>query len=186
LWQQISKALQRRSDAIQNAINHYNTQAAALVPPRLTLAWKDIVEYSFLGEFDLLWHSRTDIHDNDWTAPAHREATMKYFKLQCAHEEIQRLNVEVRHLRTAIHDEEVKTIATIRRLLELDHTLTLELKHHYQARATVNAVHLFRLGQLESQHMFSGRRGIGVRLGSPSLSPHNQSEATSSSPHAGL
>ncbi|KAG2752758.1 hypothetical protein P692DRAFT_20723416, partial [Suillus brevipes Sb2] len=50
----ISKALQRCSDAIQNAIICYNTQAALLVPPRPKLTWKDIVEYSFLGEFDLL------------------------------------------------------------------------------------------------------------------------------------
>lgn len=157
-----------------------------MVPPQLTLAWKDIVEYSFFGEFDLLWHSRTDIHDHDWTVPAYREATVKYFKLQCAREEIQCLNVEVRRLRTAIHYEEVKTIATICWLLELDHMLALELKHCYQACAAVNAMHLFRLGQLELQHMFLGRRGIGVRLGSPSLSPHNQSEATSSSPNAGM
>ncbi|KAJ8584887.1 hypothetical protein M405DRAFT_719920, partial [Rhizopogon salebrosus TDB-379] len=67
----ITKALQRRSDAIRNAINRYNMQAAALVPPRPKLAWKDIVKYSFLGEFDLLHHSRADIHDNDWTKPAH-------------------------------------------------------------------------------------------------------------------
>ncbi|KIK35330.1 hypothetical protein CY34DRAFT_32095, partial [Suillus luteus UH-Slu-Lm8-n1] len=169
LRQQISKALQRRSDAIRNAIIRYNTQAALLVPPRPKLTWKDIVEYSFLGEFDLLRHSCTDIRNHDWTAPAHREATMKYFKLQRAHEEIQRLNVEVRCLRTAIHDEEVNTIATIDQLLETDRTLAVELKSRYQARAAVNAVHLFRLDQLKSQRAFSGKWDIGVRLGSSSL-----------------
>ncbi|KAG2086293.1 hypothetical protein BD769DRAFT_1335092, partial [Suillus cothurnatus] len=54
-----------------NAINHYNTQAIALDPPWLKLTWKDIVKYSFLGEFDLLRHSCTDIHEHNWTVPAH-------------------------------------------------------------------------------------------------------------------
>ncbi|KAG1846898.1 hypothetical protein F4604DRAFT_1884124 [Suillus subluteus] len=60
LHQQISKALQRHSKAIRNAINR------------------------FLGEFDLLRHSRAGIHSNDWTKLAHREATNKFFKLCCA------------------------------------------------------------------------------------------------------
>ncbi|KAG1816409.1 uncharacterized protein BJ212DRAFT_1271868, partial [Suillus subaureus] len=111
-----------------------------LVPPWPTLAWKDIVEYSFLGKFDLLQHSCTDIHDHDWTTPAHCEATMKYFKLQYACEEIQHLNVEVHRLHTAIHNEEVKTVATICWLLEIDHMLALELKCRYQVHAAVNAI----------------------------------------------
>jgi hypothetical protein len=114
-----------------------------LDPPWPKLTWKDIVEYSFLGEFDLLHYSRTDIREHNWTVPAHCEATMKYFKLQCAHEEIQCLNVEVCCLCTSIHDEEVKTKATIHWLLKTDHTLAVELTYHYQAHAAVNAVHLF-------------------------------------------
>jgi exonuclease VII small subunit len=54
LRRQIGKALQRRSEAIKNALNRYNVQAAKLTPPRPSLSWKEIVDYSFLGEFDLL------------------------------------------------------------------------------------------------------------------------------------
>ncbi|KAG1728116.1 hypothetical protein EDB19DRAFT_1897455 [Suillus lakei] len=81
LHQQISKALQWCSDAIRNAINHYNIQATSLIPPRPKIAWKDIANYTFLGEFDLLRDSRADIQDKDWARPAHREATTKYFRL---------------------------------------------------------------------------------------------------------
>ncbi|KAG1795023.1 uncharacterized protein HD556DRAFT_1431731 [Suillus plorans] len=146
LHQHITKALQQRSDAIRNTINCYSTQATALVPPRPKLMWKDIVEYSFLGEFDLLRHS----------------PTVKYFKLQRAREEIQRLNIEIHRLRTAIHDEETKTIATIDQLLITNSLLAMELRRRWQARTAVNAVHLYRLSQIESQPAFSGRRGIGV------------------------
>ncbi|KAG2098687.1 uncharacterized protein F5147DRAFT_582929, partial [Suillus discolor] len=61
LRQQISKALQQCLDIIRNTINYYNIQAEALTPPRLKIAWKDIVEYSSLSEFDLLHNSHTNI-----------------------------------------------------------------------------------------------------------------------------
>ena len=61
LCRQISKALQRRSEAIRKAITRYNIQAAALNPPRPSISWKDITQYTFLGEFDLLRHMRDDI-----------------------------------------------------------------------------------------------------------------------------
>ncbi|KAG2159586.1 uncharacterized protein EDB93DRAFT_1067611, partial [Suillus bovinus] len=145
------------SDAIWNTIKCYNTQAAALVPPRPKLAWKDIVEYSFLGEFDLLCHSHTDIRDADWTTPVHHEATVKYFKLQCAREEVQHLNIEVGCLRTAIHDKEIKTNATIDQLVVTNPPLAVELRRRWQTHATINAVHLYWLNQVELQPAFSGR-----------------------------
>ena len=92
-------------------------EAVAFVPPCPQLSWKDIVEYSFLGNFDLLCQSHSDIHTLDWTKPAHHEAVVKYFKLQHAHEEIQCLDIEICWLCTAIHDEELMVNATIDALL---------------------------------------------------------------------
>ncbi|KAG2033747.1 hypothetical protein BDR03DRAFT_871379, partial [Suillus americanus] len=57
----IGKALQCHSEAICNAINHYNTHAAVLNPPHPKISWKDSVDYSFLGKFDLLHYSRDDV-----------------------------------------------------------------------------------------------------------------------------
>ncbi|KAG1862692.1 hypothetical protein F4604DRAFT_1882297 [Suillus subluteus] len=107
LRQQITKALQWHSEAIQNAINCYNIQAVALNPLHLKISWKDITDYSFLG-------------NEDWAKPAHREATTKYFKLCQAHEELMQLNVKICRLRTAIHDEQVQTTAMIEDLHLLD------------------------------------------------------------------
>lgn len=175
LRQQISKALQRRSQAIRNALSRFNLQAAALVPPRPQLTWKDIVEYSFLGEFDLLRQSRSDIRTLDWTKPAHREATVKYFKLQRAREEIQRLNIEIHRLRTAIHDEELTVNATINSLLVSNKPVGLELQRQWRSRAAINAAHLFRLDRIMSQAGFSGKRGLGTRLNG--TSSHGMSPA---------
>ena len=52
LRQHISKGLQWHSEAIRNAITHYNVQAMLINRP--TITWKEIMEYTFLGEFDLL------------------------------------------------------------------------------------------------------------------------------------
>ncbi|KAG2120042.1 hypothetical protein DEU56DRAFT_928749 [Suillus clintonianus] len=164
LRQQIGKALQRRSEAIRNAINRYNIQAIALNPPRPKISWKDIADYSFLGEFDLLRHSRTDIRSEDWAKPAHREATTKYFKLCRAHEEITRLNVEIRRLRTAIHAEQVQTTAVIEDLRLSDPKLAEELQRQWCSRAAINAVHLHRLDRIECLTGFSGVRGVGMTL----------------------
>ncbi|KIJ59026.1 hypothetical protein HYDPIDRAFT_101528, partial [Hydnomerulius pinastri MD-312] len=77
----INKALQQRSEAVRNAITRYNMQAATLNPPRPQISWKEIVDYSFLSEFDLLCLLCADVHNDDWARPAHQEATVKFFKL---------------------------------------------------------------------------------------------------------
>ena len=127
--QQISKALQRCSEAIRNAISHYNTQATALNPPRPPISWKDIAEYSFLGEFDLLCHSCADVRDNNWAKPTFHQAMVKFFKLQCAHEELIRVSVEVHRLWTSIHEEEAHIAKVIDELLISDHLLASELRN---------------------------------------------------------
>ncbi|KAG0697181.1 hypothetical protein DFH29DRAFT_984383 [Suillus ampliporus] len=114
----------------KNAINHYNIQAK--------ISWKDITDYSFLGKFDLLHHSHTDIQNNDWAAPAHQEATTKFFKLCQAHEEITQLNVEVCHLCTAIHNEELHTSTVIQDLLVSNPQLGNELQDQWRPCMAIN------------------------------------------------
>jgi hypothetical protein len=128
LRRQIGKALQCQSEAIKNAINRYNTQAAKLTPPRTLLSWKEIVEYSFLGEFDALRHSTRGMRNQLWAQATHREAMVKHFKLCRAREEITRLNIEIRRLRTSIHHETLHTNKAILHLTEKNPHLAAELK----------------------------------------------------------
>ncbi|KAG2337988.1 hypothetical protein BDR05DRAFT_894397, partial [Suillus weaverae] len=107
----------------------------------------------------------------DWAKPAHREATTKYFKLCRACEELTRLNVEICRLRTAIHDEQVQTIAVIEDLHLSDPKLAQELRHRWRLHGAVNAVHLHRLDQIECLTGFSGIRGVGVHLQTTSTTP---------------
>ncbi|KAH6906938.1 hypothetical protein BKA70DRAFT_1372270 [Coprinopsis sp. MPI-PUGE-AT-0042] len=61
LRKHISKALQVRSKAIRAALDRYNDAAKRMLPPRPQLTWDQIVDYSFLADFDLLRDSREDI-----------------------------------------------------------------------------------------------------------------------------
>jgi len=171
LRRQIGRALQRRSEAIRNAINRYNTQAAKLTPPRPLLSWKEIVEYSFLGEFDALRHSTRDVRDQPWAQTARREAMVKYFKLCRAREEIVRLNVEIRRLLTSIHDETIHHNQTIKLLTQSNPHLTVELQLRWQLRKAVNELHIQRLTSVQKSTMFTGSRGIGTPLASAMEQP---------------
>jgi hypothetical protein len=156
--------LQRRSEAIRTALSKYNTQASKLNPPCPSLSWKKIVDYSFLAEFDLLRLTRTDIRQAEWTAPARREGTTKYFKLCRAREEIVRLNIEICRLRTAIRDEEMNACLVIAQLSEEDPALSAEIRRRWSLRSQVNKQLIQQLDQVESLDGFSGQQGAtGVR-----------------------
>jgi hypothetical protein len=148
---------------IRKAIAHYNIQAAALTPPRPIILWKDITKYTILGEFDLLRHARDDIQEREWAKPAVQEATAKYFKLCRAKEEIVRLNVEIRRLRTAIHDEEKQISADIAQLSESDGLLTTELRHLHCSRSAINTLHIYRLDRIQRKYRITGQQ-VGARL----------------------
>ena len=104
----ISKAIAKRSSAIHTALEKYNELAPLQNPPRPTLQFSDVASYSWLSDFDLLKFSRTDILQKPWSVPANREVANKYFKVLRAHEEIYRLNIEVRRLDAWItHEDQV-------------------------------------------------------------------------------
>ena len=65
-----------------------------------------MVEYAFLADFDLLSDTREDVRQCPWARPAARALMDQYFKIERAHEEIIRLDVEIRRFVTHIRDEE--------------------------------------------------------------------------------
>ena len=133
------------------------------------------MKYTFLGEFDLLGHSHTDVQDQEWARPAVREATTKYFKLCRAKEEIVRINVEMCRLRTVIHDEEKNVSITIADLCQTAPLLCRELQRLHRSRAAINAIHLHRLDQIQKQ--YGCTVSCGVRLSADlDMTRENQDE----------
>ncbi|KAF8184332.1 hypothetical protein K438DRAFT_1907876 [Mycena galopus ATCC 62051] len=66
----IAKALKARSKAIRNALNRYNTVATVLDPPGCLLTWAEVVDYTFLSEFDILRNPDTTSSICAWATPA--------------------------------------------------------------------------------------------------------------------
>jgi len=111
----------------------------------------------------LLRQLRADIRTEDWAKPAYREATVKYFKLCRACKEVTRVEVEVRRLQTAIHNEEREVDAAVERLIIVDPHLGLELKRQHRQRRAINMLHIHRLNKIEASVGYGGLKGIGIR-----------------------
>ena len=94
--------------------------------------------------------------------PANREATIKHLKLSRAREEIDRLNVEARRLRTSIEDESER-VGRVSELLKEQglERLSAELRRRWKWRSEINRVHLKILDRLELCPYFTGKRGSG-------------------------
>ncbi|THU79171.1 hypothetical protein K435DRAFT_875809 [Dendrothele bispora CBS 962.96] len=107
LRKHMGQALKSRSQAIRTALDQYNAAAASLKPPKPALTWEQIVECTFLSDFDLLCDTREDIRERPWSRPRERKAMDRYFKVLRACEEIKCLNIEIRRVATFLHNEDV-------------------------------------------------------------------------------
>ncbi|KAG2119719.1 uncharacterized protein F5147DRAFT_742053 [Suillus discolor] len=106
LRKHIAKALQTHSAAIKSTLSTYNTVASTMSPPQKTLKWEEIVDYTFLADFDLLCNTCADISQSPWSSPVAHSVMDLHFKICCAQEEISRLNVKIHRLMTYIQDED--------------------------------------------------------------------------------
>ncbi|KAI0346613.1 hypothetical protein BDW22DRAFT_1462444 [Trametopsis cervina] len=159
----IAKSLQTRSKTIQRAVKAYNAAAATLDPPRPVLDWAQVTSFNFLEEFTLLQDTRNDIRDREWSKPAVREAMKLRHRLMRAQEEVDRLNVEVRRLHTAIRDETALFSRVLRRL-KADGDLLLGPTSEFITRRKRCNVHLLaRIQQVHGLKGFTGLTTPGTR-----------------------
>lgn len=165
LRESIWRALKARGKAIRTALKKYNAVAQLMEPPAPILEWKQLMDYAFVSEFELLKHrhSHANISREPWAEPGNREMTTKYFKLRGARVEIVRCKVEARRLATSIRDEHLHYETTIRRVQESSPVLSSALQQEYNTRRRVNFEHLVRLEALYNLPGFSDVRGCGVR-----------------------
>jgi hypothetical protein len=69
-------------------IEKYNQAAQELNPPQPSLEWKQVIEYTFLADFDLFQDTNCSILNKPWSNPIACNATTTYFKICQAREEI--------------------------------------------------------------------------------------------------
>lgn len=160
----IWKALKARGKAIRSALSKYNALAAQMVPPAPTLEWKDVVNYSFISEFDLLHHAQTqaDVSKKPWTIPYNREVAAKYWKIRGAFDEIKRLNVEAQRLYTHVAVRRAEFKSAIEEASKTDQCLAAELRAQYSQSKRLDVVHLRHLHKMSQLRGFTGCLEIGV------------------------
>ncbi|KAJ7816457.1 hypothetical protein B0H14DRAFT_3089810 [Mycena olivaceomarginata] len=139
----IAKALQARSKAIRNSIERYNRVALSMEPPMPTLDWDQVVNYGFLGDFDLL--------------------SRPYFKILRAREEIQRLNIEIKRVVTWIEDEDWFLRKEEEKLKETNSLLAVQVSQYRQRRGRSDLHHMHRFWALAKVPGFTGSVVPGAR-----------------------
>ncbi|KAG1847037.1 hypothetical protein F4604DRAFT_1884071 [Suillus subluteus] len=156
LQKHIGKALQARSAAICTALDHYNAAARSLSPPRPSLTWEEVVEYAFLSNFDLLRDARQDVSQHPWATPTGHLTMDTYFKMRCAWEEIQHLNVEIRRVATYLHDESKYLLKCKMQLKPLHPALAHQVSLYHKVHARFTRHHLHRLHKISMLKGFMG------------------------------
>ncbi|KIK21164.1 hypothetical protein PISMIDRAFT_12430 [Pisolithus microcarpus 441] len=130
--------------------------------PRHQLHWDEVVEYTFLSEFDLLRDSQQDVSQQPWTMPAARLMMDWYFKKCHALEEVQHLNVEICCFITYVQDED----RYLRRCEEQLRATHGPLAHQISIRRNVHGrfdtLHLKHLYNISQLHGFNGMLTPGI------------------------
>ena len=86
-------------------LDEYNRQAECLGRP--VLDFQQVIEYSFLSDFELLHRTHNDITQKPWANPLVRNGMISWMKIERAKEEINHLNVEAQCLMTYIQDSSI-------------------------------------------------------------------------------
>jgi len=159
LRQHISKAIACQSASLCTTLDRYNKLAPQQDPPRLLLEYSDIISYSWLGDFNLLKCSWSDVMSKPWAMHANRDVAVKYFKVIHTWEEITRLNVEIHRLHKWVDDEDKHLTSTLLELHKTDKPLAVALSVYASACCHVNDIHQ---RQLKAVYSMKGFMGIQV------------------------
>ncbi|KAG1850257.1 hypothetical protein C8R48DRAFT_750142 [Suillus tomentosus] len=145
----IARSLQTRCKTIRKAVEKYN-EAARDIPGHAPIEWSKVTHYNFLDEFSLLRKTHQDIREHPWTKPAIRETIQQSLRIQRAHKELVRCNVELQRLHTAIE------------LKASEDPIYVVVKEYCTRRELVNAHLLARINQIYDIEGFTGICGPGV------------------------
>ncbi|KAJ7048099.1 hypothetical protein C8F01DRAFT_1268696 [Mycena amicta] len=160
----IAKALQVRSKAIRAALERYNTAATAMLPSKPTLSWEQVVNYTFLSDFDLL-REENGVDGEKWAQPMFRFLMDSFFKIERAREEVQRLNIEICRVVTWIRDERQYLQRMEKGLRDAGEvTLAVQMKCYGQQRGIFAATHMQKFWELAKRDGFTGSLEHGVAV----------------------
>ena len=155
LCKYIAKALKTCSQAIRNVLDQYNTAATHLSPIQSALSWNDIVQYTFLADFDLLQETCEDVCERAWACPAARITMDQHFQIIQAEKEIACLDIKIHQVITHLHDEEKFLGAYEDNVWSRDPALTHQLCHYWLQCGLFSALYQKQFHQLGSMSGFT-------------------------------
>lgn len=164
LRKQIANNLKRRSQAVKTAVKEYNVAAANFDSNIKEIDAKEVLEYVYIGQFDILRCSRRQVTSKPWTRPAEREALISYFRLQRAREEMERVKVEVKRLTTYMRDFKLHAERISSTLEEENRLLAHQFMKRCRHRTSLDNVHIARLMELKLNHGLTGLLTPGIPL----------------------
>ncbi|KAI6142083.1 hypothetical protein BKA82DRAFT_28431 [Pisolithus tinctorius] len=162
LHKHIGKALQTCSAAIRAALSQYN--AAAKVLGHRTLEFEEVVEYTFLADFDLLRDTWKDISTCPWVSPTAHLAINMYFKLCQAEEEVVHLNVEIHRVVTYLIDKDRYLQACEALYQDTNPTLAYQISRYRAIHSQFTPLHLRTLEKISHLPGFRGTLTPGISV----------------------
>lgn len=145
-------------------MDRYNTAARACSPARSTLTFKELTEYAYLANFDFLKYSEHGALEAEWGRPMNRRGVELWQRICRAKEEIIRLNVEIRRVRTHILDEEHFLSCQYERLKSSNPDLAYALLGRLELLVRVNQRVTRNLEAISKLKGFSGDLTPGTRI----------------------
>lgn len=153
----LAAALKTRLKSIQAAIEDYNKAASSLSPPCQSVTWEEVLEYTYLSEFDILRDTREDVRERKWATPKNRLLMQQFFKMIGAEDELDRLHTEIRRFLTSMRDEEEKTESVAQGLRSSHPALALAVRLQGQQRSRFNSAHRAKLHAIKKLPGFEKR-----------------------------
>ncbi|KAF8207400.1 hypothetical protein K438DRAFT_1904642 [Mycena galopus ATCC 62051] len=158
-----------------------NQSGLALDPPGRLLTWAEVIDYTFLSEFDILRNPDTTSSIHAWATPAARQLLDSYYTLKRAREEIQRLNIEIRRFVTHMKDERTFLVQRESEIKAQDPVLAFFVRKYRNRRGRFDNVHSKRLQAMEDKlgPAFTGTLQPGIRVSPPvPLVPNPEEQGT--------
>ncbi|KAF9063513.1 hypothetical protein BDP27DRAFT_1367986 [Rhodocollybia butyracea] len=147
------------------AIETYNNAALSLSPPRQTVSWDEIIEFSFLSEFDILRDAWDDVREKKWATQKNRLLMQQFFKLIGAESELECLHVEIQRLITSMEDEEAKFRSLTLKLKQTNPALALQIEKQGRVRSRFNKLHRQRFHAITKLEGFQPKDLVHFRRG---------------------
>lgn len=123
---------------------------------RPQLTWEEVLDYTFLSDFELLRDARRDVRSEPWAQPAGRLALDQYHKLIGSEVEIIRLNKEIHSLVTYMHEETAYISLKVEEVRRTDPLLAVQIHKYGWERGRCKDMHLLRLHKLARLDGFTG------------------------------